>query len=203
MDLQAEHAFLRQKFLQDAHVIDKDKGYISVPSFNLRMDPAVLKAAAHLICDFFKDSDIDIVHGIPHSGNYLATAVALELDGVMLHISKKDLNIPSTWKEIYHREIRSFTHSGQGLDIYSPINLSFVHKGDRVLIVDDVCAYGETGHAIISGLLERGVKVQGYAVLFDKQFQSGLARIEELGIKTFSCIRVAKLEANDRVRLVA
>ena len=195
--------FLRKEFLQEARVIDAQRGYISVSSFNLRMKPEVLAAAAKLIADFFKNDKIDTVHGIPHSGNYLATAVALALDGqVRLHSSRKDQNIPASWKDVYRQEVRSFTTSTAGMDVFSGINLSFVKKGDRVLLLDDVCARGETGYKIIKGLQERGVMVVGFAVLFDKVFQGGLDYVANLGVKVFSCIRVNKIGSNDKVELL-
>ena len=194
---------LKTEFLKEAKVIDVERGYISVSSFNLRMKPEVLAAAAKLIADFFKNDKIDTVHGIPHSGNYLATAVALALDGqVRLHSSRKDQNIPTSWKDVYRQEVRSFTTSTAGMDVFSGINLSFVKKGDRVLLLDDVCARGETGYKIIKGLQERGVKVVGFAVLFDKVFQGGLDYVANLGVKVFSCIRVNKIGSNDKVELL-
>lgn len=194
---------LKTEFLKEAKVIDVERGYISVSSFNLRMKPEVLTAAAKLIANFFKNDKIDTVHGIPHSGNYLATAVALVLNGqVRLHSSRKDQNIPASWKDVYRQEVRSFTTSTAGMDVFSGINLSFVKKGDRVLLLDDVCARGETGYKIIKGLQERGVKVVGYAVLFDKVFQGGLDYVAGLGVKVFSCVRVKKIGSNDKVELL-
>ena len=194
---------LKSEFLREAKVIDVERGYISVSSFNLRMKPEVLGAAAKLIANFFKNDKIDTVHGIPHSGNYLATAVALALEGqVRLHSSRKDQNIPTSWKDVYRQEVRSFTTSTAGMDVFSGINLSFVKKGDRVLLLDDVCARGETGYKIIKGLQERGVTVVGYAVLFDKVFQGGLEYVAGLGVKVFSCIRVNKIGSNDKVELL-
>lgn len=195
--------FLKKEFLKDAKVIDHERGYISISSFNLRMKPAVLKAAAELIANEFRNENITVIHGIPHSGNYLATTVALALDkDVRLHASRKDQNIPTSWKDVYREEIRSFTTSNSGTTVFSGINLSFVQKGDRVLLLDDVCATGETGYRIISGLMERGVTVIGYAVLFDKVFQGGLDHIATLGIKVFSCIRVSEIGPHDKIVLL-
>lgn len=195
--------FLKKEFLREAKVIDAVRGYISISSFNLRMKPEVLKTAATLIAAFFKNDKIDTVHGIPHSGNYLATAVALELGkNVRLHSSRKDQNIPTSWKDVYRQEVRSFTTSTAGIDVFSGINLSFVKKGDRVLLLDDVCAKGETGFKIIKGLQERGVTVVGFAVLFDKVFQGGLEQVKALGVKAFSCVRVKKIDKNDQIELL-
>jgi len=200
--LSSELAYLKTEFLREAKVIDVERGYISISSFNLRMKPQVLKSAAVLIANEFKNEHIDIVHGIPHSGNYLATAVAMELgDKVRLHASRKDQNIPSSWKDVYRAEVQSFTTSSQSVTVFSGINLSFVQKGDRVLLIDDVCATGEAGYHIVSGLQKRGVQVVGFAVLFDKIFQGGLEYVSRLGIKVFSCVRVEKIGKGDSVTL--
>ena len=198
-----ELEFLRKEFKRESKVINAEKGYISISSFNLRMKPKVLKSAAKVIAAFFKDDEIDTVHGIPHSGNFLATAVAVELgEGVRLHSSRKDQNIPTSWKDVYREEVRSFTTSSSGVDVFAGINLSFVKKGDKVLVLDDVCAKGETGLKIVQGLKDRGVKVVGFAVLFDKVFQEGLQLIKETGIKVFSCVRVKELGKFDQVVLM-
>lgn len=195
--------FLEEEFLKEAKVLDPVKGYISVSGFNLRMKPEVLRAAGEVIAAQFKKDKVTAVHGIPHSGNYLATSVAIALgESVRLHSSRKDQNIPASWKDVYRQEVKSFTTSSGGVDVFAGINLSFVKKGDRILLVDDVCANGDTGYTIIKGLLERGIKVVGFAVLFDKYFQGGLERIAELGIKTFSCVRVKELGQNDQVKLL-
>ena len=200
--IQSALAFLKSEFLRDAKVLDPERGYISISSFNLRMKPEVLRAAAKVIAHHFRNDHIDTIHGIPHSGNYLATAVALELGkNVRLHSSRKDQNIPTSWKDVYREEIRSFTTSSGGATVFSGINLSFVQKGDRVLLLDDVCASGETGYRIVDGLRKRGVEVVGYAVLFDKIFQGGLEYVATLGVKVFSCVRVESIGKNDSVTL--
>lgn len=201
--LQQARDFLKEEFLREARVLDQERGYITVSSFNLRMKPQVLDAAATVIADEFKDQHIDIVHGIPHSGNYLATAVALKIGGnVRFHSSRKDQNIPTAWKDVYREEVESFTASSGVYRVFSGINLSFVQKGDRVLLLDDVCATGETGYRITKGLQKRGATVVGFAVLFDKVFQGGLDFVVRTGIKVFSCVRVAAISKYDRMELM-
>ncbi len=195
-------SFLEDQFLQDARVLDPIKGYVSVASFNLRMKPAILQAAGAAIAHFFANEQITSVHGIPHSGNYVATAVAMALGGeVRLHSSRKDQNIPAAWKDVYRQEVKSFTTSSGGTDVFAGINLSFVKKGDRVLLIDDVCAHGTTGVKIVQGLIDYGVEVMGFAVLFDKIFQGGLEQVAQLGVKTFSCVRIQELKEHDTVIL--
>jgi adenine phosphoribosyltransferase len=185
---------LSSQFLDEARVIDSEKGYISATSFNVRMKPEILSQAAAEIAQHFAGEGAGVVHGIPHSGTYLATAVALALGGsVRLHASRKDQLVPTTWKELYRQELRSFTAQQGGVDVFSTINLSFVRKGEKVLLVDDVCASGTTAVSLIKGMQQLGVEVVGFAVLFDKVFQGGLERVEELGVKCYSCVRVQKV----------
>lgn len=205
MDRQAAETkleFLRRTFMEEARVLDARRGYISVSAFNLRMRPEVLQAAALVIADRFRRLKIDVIHGIPHGGNYLATAVALELGGkVRLHASRKDQNIPASWKEVYRQEVRSFSLSGEAGTVFAGINLSFVRPGERILLVDDVCATGETGTKIITGLIERGVKVAGFAVMFDKMFQGGLKRIAQLGVEVYACVRVKEITSTGQIKI--
>ncbi len=201
--LSDDQKFLQDKFLQDAKVFDAERGYLSVPSFNIRIDSQVLNAAARLVAAEFENDHVQIVHGIPHSGTYFATAVALAMKyPVHLHSSRKDQFVPATWKEIMRQEVRSFTGSLGGVDVFSGLNFSFVRKGDRVLLVDDICAKGDTGLVVIEALQKRGVQVVGFVVLFDKVWQGGLDKIAASGIKTYSCIRVKKIQKNDHVELL-
>lgn len=188
--------------MADARVLDAKLGYISVSSFNLRMKPPVLSAAANLIAGHFRSAGIDVIHGIPHSGNYLATAVALALgEPVRLHTSRKGQNVPASWREVFRQEVESFTAAGAGLAVYSNINLSFVRPGERVLLVDDVCATGHTAVTLITGLKRLRIDIAGFAVMFDKMFQGGLAAVARLGIPVFSCIRVKAITPAGRILL--
>ena len=206
-DIVSHLEWLKTEFIQEVRVVDLDKGYLSVSSFNLRMKSAVLHRAGQAIAEVFASDQPKIVHGIPHSGHYLATAVTLALGQLgketRLHSSRKDQFIPSSWKDVYRREIRSYTASLGGIDVFSGINLSFVKAGDKVLVVDDVCAHGDTGFRIVSGLLEKSVKVVGFAVMFDKVWQGGLERVAGLGVKVFSSVRVSSLTDHDGVILAS
>ena len=184
---------LRTEFLRDAKVIDVAKSYISVSSFNLRMKPAILKAAGGLIAQQFSPEKITAVHGIPHSGNYLATAVSLALSDqpayqtldLRLHSSRKDQVIPTSWKDVYRKEIKSFTTSSGGVDVFSGINLSFVKKGDRILLIDDVCASGDTGYRIVQGLQEKGQSWWGLPFYSIKFFKVVWIELPKWGSKHF------------------
>ncbi|MBI2309596.1 hypothetical protein HYU89_01740 [Candidatus Collierbacteria bacterium] len=196
--------FLRRTFMEEARVLDARRGYISASSFNLRMQPEIMRAAARVIADHFCSSQINVIHGIPHGGNYLATAVALAMAGnVRLHASRKDQNIPTSWKEVYHQEVRSSSLSGEAGTVFAGINLSFVRPGERILLIDDICASGETGSKIIAGLVKRGVKVVGFAVMFDKMFQGGLKRISRLGVEVYSCIRVKEITSDGQIKILS
>jgi adenine/guanine phosphoribosyltransferase-like PRPP-binding protein len=84
----------------------------------------------------------------------------------------------------------SFTMAQDGVKSH----LGFVKKGMKVLLVDDVVAYGETATAAINALQAAGVEVVGLAVLFDKQWQGGVERITSTtGVPVHSLISIEKI----------
>ena len=170
-------------FLKEARVLDAKRGYISASAFNLRMKPEVLWAAAKVIAGYFGKFKIDVIHGISHGGNYLATAVALAMavSGCTPHAKIKTFRLRG--KRFIAGKLGRLLLSGETGTVFAGINLSFVRPGERILLIDDICASGETGAEIITGLIKRGVKVAGFAVMFDKMFQGGLERIAQLGVK--------------------
>lgn len=198
-------SFLRGKFLEHAEVRDPYLGYIAVESFNICMDPEVLQTAASCIASEFLNSEIDVVFGIPQNGKYLGTAVALAFGrlgkNVKLHASSKGESVSGAWRDVFQGNVRSFTTKAQGERVNARINFASVESGSKVLLIDDVCACGDTAVTAILGMQEMGVEVVGFAVLFDKKFQGGLERVSELGVPVFSCVRVERIDHNNEIIL--
>lgn len=188
-----------QAFLDEASVIDEKKGFISAPSTNQLRNPELQQSVARIIATEFSDIKIDKVFGIPISGINLATATAALLPGVKEVPTRKGVETPTSWKQVFTAEIKSFT-----TEVKSSIKYSFVYPGDKVLVIDDVCAFGETATEVIHSLIEEAeADVVGFVVWWDKVFQGGLERIEKtFGIKTFSVIRVKEIGNNGKIILM-
>ena len=190
---------VRQAFLNEATVVNFERGFISAPSTNQLRNPELQGWAARIIASKFENFKIDKVFGIPISGINLATATAALLPGVKEVPTRKSVETPTSWKQVFTAEIKSFT-----TEVKSSIKYSFVYPRDKVLVIDDVCAFGETATEVIRSLIEEAeADVVGFVVWWDKIFQGGLERVEkEFGIRVFSVVRVKEISKNGEIILL-
>jgi len=199
MTTQDKLVFLKQKFLQSAFVKDAAKGYISVKSFNLAIDPDVLEFASRCWAEHYHhDTNIDAIVGLPDAGSRLVSVVGemLRVDSILP--SKRTTVVPGSWEDVVSYSNKSFT-MGQD-DILS--HIGFVKKGMRILLVDDVIAHGNTAMAAIKALQEAGVEIVGLCVLFDKAWQGGVRQIQEkTGVEAFSLINIQEITPQGEIIL--
>lgn len=190
---------VRQSFLAEASVNDFDKGFIFAPSTNQLRNPELQQCVARIIAAKFEGLKIDKVFGIPISGIPLATATAALIPSAKEIPTRKGIDTPTSWKNVFTAEVESFT-----TEVKSSIKYSYVEPGDRILVVDDVCAYGNTAVEVIRSLLNKAqAEVVGLAVWWDKIFQGGLERVEEeFGIETFSTVRVKEINNKGEIILM-
>ena len=177
--IREEEGCLRERFGKDAVLIDFEEEYISVPFVNQYIVPEMQGYAADMIAYYVKskgeEMDINRVVGIPNSGNYLATAVAERLN-ITLALSKKGEDLPGHWKEplFISKEIPSFTTEKGSSFLFNGIK-----RGDRLLIVDDFLAFGNTGAAIIEELQKMGIDVKLLVEFVVKESQKGREKIKD------------------------
>jgi len=190
---------VKMAFLAEAKVENAEKGFIIAPSVNQEIDPELQSSVARMIAARFERVHIDKVFGIPTSGLHLGTAVAAEILGVKELTPRKGVEVPSSWnQEVFSTEARSFS-----LNVKSSIKYSFVKPGEKVLVVDDFIAWGETACNVIGSLRDQAhVEVVGFAAWVSKEFQGGLARVErEFNIPTFAAITVKEIGPNNEIIL--
>lgn len=188
MTTQDKLDFLKQKFLQSAYVKDAAKGYVVVKNFNLAIDPDVLEFASRCWAEHYHhDTSIDAIVGLPDAGARLVSVLGEMLRVRAILPSKRSSIIPGAWEDVVSYTNSSFTMDQEEIKSH----IGFVKPGMRVLLVDDVIAHGNTAVAAIKALQARGVEVVGLAVLFDKAWQNGRAKIEtETQVKPFSLIHI-------------
>ena len=187
---------LKEIFLQEARVIDGD--FIVAPSLDQRIDPRFLEAAAQVVDLRFKEMGVNRILGIPNLGLPFATAIALKIPEVRLIPACKETEKPRAWLSNLSAERRTLA-----LNIVSSIRFSSVEPGDRILVVDNVCAYGQTASEVIQTLNQQTkAEVVGLAVLMSKDFQGGLRRIEEkFKIPTLGVIGIQGIGPNQKIIL--
>ncbi len=62
------------------------------------------------------------------------------------------------------------------------ISPEYLGKGDRVLIIDDFLASGETILGLVRLTQVAGAEIIGVGILIEKQFEDGRKKLEALGI---------------------
>lgn len=183
---------LIKAFIEKATIRDIDSGYVYAPFVNEVIDSRLQGLAAELLISDIIGKEIEMdgvqVVGIPNSGIPLAAVVADRL-GFSLVFGKKGEDIADAWeRSVFIEKVPSYTKEGVETIVFSDLK-----RGDRVLLVDDVLAFGNTVLHIIPELIARGVEVVGLAVYFNKSFQLGWKEIEDLGVPVFSAVEISKI----------
>jgi len=197
MTTQDKLEFLRQKFLQTVFVKDAEKGYLVAKYFNLAIDPDVLQLASRCWAEQYHHiKQIDAIIGLPDAGSRLISVLGEMLRVSAILPSKRTVIVPGAWEDVVSYSNSSFTTNQEEVKSH----IGFVKPKMKVLLVDDVVARGSTAVAAIKALQNNGVEVIGLAVLFDKEWQGGIKRIEaETGIKTFSLISVKDITKENKL----
>lgn len=190
--------FLRRRLIETAFVKDADKGYVVVEPFNLVIDPDILQFASRCWAHHYKNKSIDAIVGLPDAGARLVSILAdmLLIDRILP--SKRSEEVPGSWQDVVSYKNQSFTMS----QVEKQSHIGFVKSADKVLIVDDVIAHGDTAVAAIQALQQAGVEVVGMCVMFDKVWQNGVKLIrEKTGIEAYSLIRIQEIGVDGRLEL--
>ncbi|MCQ2753354.1 MAG: xanthine phosphoribosyltransferase [Bacilli bacterium] len=181
---------LEDRILQEGVVLNNS--ILKVDSFlNYQIDMKVLKAVAHFIAQHFQN--VDKVITIEASGIAFAVAVAMELGDVPIVFAKKSKTAVTASDHNYSYTVHSFTHNTDN-NIY--IAQDFLKPGERVLIVDDFLAAGESSVGLIKMCLQAKAIPLGVAVACEKEMQGGRKRLEELGVKVCACARITGFSNN-------
>lgn len=127
-------------------------------------DPDAFRELLDALAEPFQDSGITKVAGIEARGFTLATPVANRLGAGFVPIRKPGKLPFDTVRKDYTLE-----YGTDALEIHT----DGVHKGEKVLIVDDVIATGGTAAAAVSLLTGIGADVVGIAVFIELVFLNG------------------------------
>lgn len=157
---------------------------IKVDSFlNHRVDVNLMRELAKEFHRRFSDDSITAIVTIEASGIALATACAMEF-GVPLIFAKKaksdniegGLITSEVYSYTYHRKMTLL------------INSQWLKAGDRVLIIDDFLANGESVSGLIEILNYSGATIAGIGIAIEKGFKPGGKRLRDMGYDVQSLV---------------
>lgn len=181
---------LKDRIDQEGSVIDNR--ILKVDSFvNQQIDPLLFQEVAAEIVRRFEGKTIDRVVTIESSGIAIAIMVALALKVPLVFARKKKSLLMN--EELCTAKVYSYTKE-EHYDI--SISKRFLPAGERVLIIDDFLASGEAALGLADVVKSAGDTVVGIAIMIEKSFQVGRARLEEAGYQVESMVRIARFEDN-------
>jgi len=68
---------------------------------------------------------------------------------------------------------------------------------DRILIIDDFLAYGESAMGLAKLVKSAGAEVAGVGVVIEKQFQGGSAKLRQAGYPVESLVVILSIEGGN------
>ena len=181
--------FLQERIVAEGRV--KRGKVLKVDSFlNHQLDIPLLDAIGEEFARRFADAGITKVLTIETSGIAIACAVARQL-GVNMVYAKKGASI-NIDGPVFRAEI--LDKKGKPAD-QVVLSKKFLHKNDRVLIVDDFLATGYALQGLISLVEEADATVTGCGIVIEKGFQDGGERIRNLGYRLESLAIIDAMDA--------
>ena len=93
--------------------------------------------------------------------------------------------------DVYTNRVESFTH-GRVYDII--VSKEFLHKDDKILLIDDFLANGSALLGLASLVKDAGGTLVGACICIEKGFQTGGALVRGTGLRVESLAIVASME---------
>lgn len=165
------------------------RGILKVDSFmNHQVDPALMLAAGGAMAAHFGALGITKVLTAEISGIAPALTTALALGVPVVYARKtKPITMPDS---IFTESAPSHT---KGQEVKLMVSPEFLGSRDKVLIVDDFLATGETIFALIRLAQQAGAEVIGVGAVVEKSFEGGRAKLEAMGLRVRSLAVIVKM----------
>jgi adenine phosphoribosyltransferase len=123
----------------------------------------------------FKPGDVDAIVGIDARGFIFAAAAAYKLQCGFVPVRKKGKLPYQTFEQSYSLEYGAATIA---------IHTDAVHKGSRVLLVDDLLATGGTAAAAAELLNKVGAKILECSFFIELSFLNGRQKLKDFPIRS-------------------
>ena len=165
------------------------RGIIKVDGFlNHQLDPDLSAEMGRAFAEHLSQHEIENVTKIltaEVSGIMPALATGMALGVPVVYARKKQ---PITMsKDVYSAEAPSRTKGNLVKLIVSP---EYLQAGDRVVIIDDFLATGQTLAALASIIEQADATLLGIGCVIEKAFENGRVRLADLSVPVFSLARV-------------
>jgi xanthine phosphoribosyltransferase len=167
---------LKERILRDGENLGQ--GILKVDSFvNHQVDPILMLEAGRELAAHFANVEATKVLTAEISGIAPALTTALALDVPLIYARKTK---PVTMTDpVYVEAAPSHT---KGVSVFLMCSPEFLRPGDRILIIDDFLASGQTIMALVRMVRHAGAELVGIGALIEKAFEGGRRELELLGV---------------------
>jgi len=131
-------------------------------------DARLFNGCIELLTDGFKPGDVDSVVGIDARGFIFAAAAAVKLEAGFVPVRKKGKLPYQTHEQSYELEYGNATIA---------MHVDALHKGSRVLLIDDLLATGGTAAAAVALVEKLGGIILESSFLIELKFLDGRKRL--------------------------
>ena len=178
---------LEERILRDGVV--KPGGILKIDNFlNHQIDPELCYEMAEEIYRLYADEKPNKILTIEASGISIATMVGYVFK-VPVVFAKKAMS-KNISDEVYATEVFSFTKQVSKTVVASK---EYINAGDRILIVDDFLAMGSALEGLLDIIGQAGAEAVGAAIVVEKAFQPGGAKLRARGLRIESLARIASM----------
>jgi adenine phosphoribosyltransferase len=142
-------------------------------------DASAFRQAVDELADFFAEAKVEKVAGIEARGFILGGAVAYRLDAGFIPIRKRGKLPHKTLSVEYELE-----YGSDAIEIHQDA----CHRGERVLIIDDLIATGGTAEAAVKLLHKVEAHIVAAAFVIDLPDLGGAARLAAMGVTSHALL---------------
>ena len=180
---------LEKRIKEEGIVLGHD--ILKVDSFiNHQMDVGFLYALGKEFKRLYEGCDINKILTIESSGIAVAALAALSFNVPMVFAKKsKSSNIGS---DLYCTDVTSYTRGNTNRVVVSK---KYLTSADKVLILDDFLAEGQSLLGLIDLCRQGGAQVVGCGVLIEKAYQGGGDKVRKIA-RVEALARIAKMDEN-------
>jgi xanthine phosphoribosyltransferase len=185
---------LLKKKISEEGVVLSDS-VLKVDSFlNHGVDPQLMDAIGEEFAGRYGGQSITKVLTIESSGIAPGLMAALKL-GVPMIFARKRQSLTQS-EGLITSKVYSFTKKEENT---ISVSGKYIHKGDKVLIIDDFLANGQAAWGLIELAEKAGAEVAGVGIVIEKSFQDGGEILRQKGFRVDSLAQIESLEAG-RIR---
>jgi len=185
---------LRQRILQEGRHLGR--GIVKVDSFiNHQVDAPLMVEAGRELARIFALTDPSKILTAESSGIAPAFCTGLAMGLPTIYARKRrPITMPA---EVYRRTAPSHT---KGVDVELLVSPEVLGADDRVLIIDDFLASGQTLLALVGLVEDAGAALVGIGVVIEKRFERGREALAHLDVPIEALAVIERVE-DDRIVL--